>query len=562
MLWSRCLRNSVEKRFFLKGFVYLSLIYFCAYFFGINAQIVGFVDIRNSLLGFSMLAFVVFALSYTPLWIGKNALGCLICISILCFVVDLFCYANFSSNLSIPMCYALFETTLQESWEFLGLYLNAKTLFLIALFFAMSFVYYRLSFSFVGKKTYGVFVAISLTGMINWVVECHKLFFVNGHPYYTHQNLAYFEPLRIGMNSFYTIDTKEKTKAEFDSQLTSLKQTLKAQLRKNPIQNIVLLLGESAQRGHMQLYGYSKPTSPYMIGLQKTKNLLVFDDVVSPHAQTSLSIPKIFTLANYENEAQKPWYQRATLISFFENVGYQTYWISNQEPASYITPAGMLGSICDNALFVSAYKQFHDGELLPHIEKTLRGGGMQKRFLSIHLIGSHNTYGDRYPAGYGIFEAISSDEKTRKKALYDNAMLYNDNILNEIFKLFSQSDSIVVYLSDHGEEVYEIDDFVGHGDDHITRFTCEIPMLIYVSDIFIQKHPKIYEKLKASVHRPYMSDDLIHTVLDIAGIQTPNFDPTRSIINDQFNEKRRRIVGGSNGKDYDIQLKGQEAKYR
>lgn len=141
-------------------------------------------------------------------------------------------------------------------------------------------------------------------------------------------------------------------------------------------------------------------------------------------------------------------------------------------------------------------------------------------------------------------------------------MLYNDNILNEIFKLFSQSDSIVVYLSDHGEEVYEIDDFVGHGDDHITRFTCEIPMLIYVSDIFIQKHPKIYEKLKASVHRPYMSDDLIHTVLDIAGIQTPNFDPTRSIINDQFNEKRRRIVGGSNGKDYDIQLKGQEAKYR
>lgn len=160
----------MEKSLFLKGFIYLSLIYSFAYFFGFNAEIVGFIDIRNAFLGFSMLAFIVFALSHTPPWFGKKVLKLFIIVSLICFVIDLFCYINFSSNLSIPMCYALFETTLQESWEFLGLYLNAKTLLAIVLFLSASFLYYKISFSFVGKKIYIVFAVFSFVGIINWIV--------------------------------------------------------------------------------------------------------------------------------------------------------------------------------------------------------------------------------------------------------------------------------------------------------------------------------------------------------------------------------------------------------
>lgn len=554
-------KQEENRGFFLKSFVYLALIYSLAYLFGLSLEIAGFIDVRNAILGFSMLAFFIFILSLIPFFLGKIIVRGVIIVSILCFIVDLFCYMNFSSSLSIPMCYALLETTAQESYEFLDLYLNLKSVLALFFFLILSYGFYKIRFFKIGRKSLIACGVLILFGGVNWAVECHKLFFTNGHPYYTHQNLAYFEPIRIAMNLAYTYQTKEKTQEEFRSQLKALNQTLKVQLQKNPIQNVVLLLGESAQRGHMQLYGYSQPTSPYMIALKNTPNLIVFDDIVSPHAQTSLSVPKIFSLSNYENEGKKPWYQQATLISFFKNAGYQTYWISNQEPASYITPAGMLGSICDQTQFVSAYKQFHDGALLPHIDKMVRGGGIEKRFVNIHLIGAHNAYGDRYPTGFGIFEAVSSDKQKRKRALYDNAMLYNDYILGEIFKRFSTSDSIVIYLSDHGEEVYEIDDFIGHGDDRITRFTCEIPMLIYVSDVFIQKHPKIYERLKNSIHRPYMSDDLIHTILDIAGIESEEFDPTRSIINDKFNDKRKRIVGGANGRDYDQELKGEKSRY-
>lgn len=587
MLWSRCLRISnwgyfwglmvvknkikgevmldkqtliqEKKRVVIKVFVYLSCLYILSYFAGFNLSVVGFTDIRNAILGFSMVACILFAAYLFPLSFSKIVLGVVVGVSIACFVIDLFCFINFGAPLNIPMCYALVETTLHESLEFLELYLNAKTILSLCAFLIVSLVFYRTKFTYIGKKSFYFFLLFSFFGAINWAVELHKTFFTTGHPYHTHQNLLYIEPIRIGVNIRYTLETKEKTKKEFDLYFKSLNQTLQVALGKNPIKNIVFVLGESAQRGHMQLYGYSKPTSPNMLTLAKMQNLLVFDDVVSPHAQTSLSVPKLFTLANYENEAQRAWYQRTNLISIFKGMGYQTYWISNQEPASYITPAGMLGSICDKTQFISTHKQLHDGAMLPFIDEVLKNP--EKKFLTLHLMGAHNSYGERYPTGFGVFKAVSADEQKRKRALYDNAILYNDYVLSEIFKRFSSSDSIVIYLSDHGEEIYEIDDFIGHGDSRLTRFTCEIPMIIYVSDIFIQKHPKVYERLKNSIHRPYMSDDLIHTILDIAGIESEEFDPTRSIINDKFNDKRKRIVGGGDGKDYDKELKSQKANY-
>ena len=49
-----------------------------------------------------------------------------------------------------------------------------------------------------------------------------------------------------------------------------------------------------------------------------------------------------------------------------------------------------------------------------------------------------------------------------------------------------------------------------------------------------------------------MTDDLIHTILEIADIKTSEFDETRSVINKNFNDKRKRVTGG---KDYDTELK-------
>ena len=49
-----------------------------------------------------------------------------------------------------------------------------------------------------------------------------------------------------------------------------------------------------------------------------------------------------------------------------------------------------------------------------------------------------------------------------------------------------------------------------------------------------------------------MTDDMIHTVMELSRYKTDEFDPTRSIVNDKFNEQRPRIFDGM---DYDTEIK-------
>ncbi len=58
------------------------------------------------------------------------------------------------------------------------------------------------------------------------------------------------------------------------------------------IPNVILIIGESTQRGYMSLYGYPLSTTPLLDVLKQNGNLVVFDDVISPYAHTDRSIQK------------------------------------------------------------------------------------------------------------------------------------------------------------------------------------------------------------------------------------------------------------------------------
>ena len=80
-----------------------------------------------------------------------------------------------------------------------------------------------------------------------------------------------------------------------------------------------------------------------------------------------------------------------------------------------------------------------------------------------HLLGQHVAYRDRYPHKRTHFYASDYEErrpelsaKQRKMvSYYDNAVLYNDSIVDAICHRFDNQDAIVIYMPDHGEECYE-----------------------------------------------------------------------------------------------------------
>ena len=66
--------------------------------------------------------------------------------------------------------------------------------------------------------------------------------------------------------------------------------------------------------------------------------------------------------------------------------------------------------------------------------------------------------------------------------------------------------------------------------------------MIWMSDRYRQNHPDIAAAVARSVDRPYMTDDLPHLLLDLAGIRCDCYDPTRSVVNERFDTSRARLL--------------------
>lgn len=330
------------------------------------------------------------------------------------------------------------------------------------------------------------------------------------------------------------------------------------------IQNIVFVVGESLSKHHMQLYGYDLPTTPHLSKMKTDGVLYTYDDVITSSIETYKSLENIFSFMNNDtSNAREKWYEKGLLPDIMKKAGYRTYWISNQE-----SPL-LSDDICDyvycrkNAIASEVRDGFYDENLLPVLDSVLKENTCTKRFFVIHLWGSHFSYKLRYPSAYDQFtpEDILLGETLKQKqtvAEYDNSVLYNDYIVSSIINRFVDDETILFYLSDHGEEIYDFRDYAGRSVEMLNRYVLEIPMLVYMSEGFKCKYPDKYKEVISSLERPYESDDIIHTILDVSDIETSFYDPSKSILNPLFDSSRKRYAYG---KDYDLIFKGRDGVY-
>lgn len=175
-------------------------------------------------------------------------------------------------------------------------------------------------------------------------------------------------------------------------------------------------------------------------------------------------------------------------------------------------------------------------------------------------MGCHGLYELRYPESFRRFtaqdikEGIPSDKKGIL-ADYANAVSYNDFIVTSIMKRFQEKDAVVIYISDHGENVHdEGSGLLGHIHGKPNRYLFEIPMLVWTSDRFRKNHPEKWVAMRESVSRPFMTDDLIHAVLGLMDIRTVEYEPRKDLFSPEFDAGRRRMVFDGI-RDYDAELR-------
>ncbi|WP_289686056.1 phosphoethanolamine transferase, partial [Helicobacter japonicus] len=422
---------------------------------------------------------LMFCLTYIALlsliyWTHLRALqnlllGFLLLCSAFCFIIEIFVLYNFDTPINPYLMLVAFESNPQEATEFLQTYASWFLCAVYVLALISVFLLYRIKTPDNLKFLKWLYLVILISVVIVHITRMRP----------SSPDLRYSDMI----NHIYTTtdDTFKKTYAAFkeyqkiQEQFDSIFTDLQVQKAQNPIDNIVLVIGESTQRGKLSLYGYPLPTTPLLDNLKDSKpnNLFVFSDVISPHAHTHQALSLSLTLAN--KDSQKQWYEYLNLIDALKLGGYHTISISNQEQLSMFGNAvATILKRADEAIFVHSGDSFdlskHDEAILPLLDKYIAPPPQQKiqTFFALHLMGTHARYENRYPTSFKIFSArdIDAPDFADKSqiAAYLNATLYGDFILSEIIKRFERSDSIVIYFSDHGEEIYDFRNFIGHSD--------------------------------------------------------------------------------------------------
>lgn len=313
---------------------------------------------------------------------------------------------------------------------------------------------------------------------------------------------------------------------------------------------LVLVIGESTNRQRMSLYGYSRKTTPNLDAMQN--ELLTFTNVISPRPYTIEALEQALTFGDQDHLAffkSKP-----TLMNMMKQAGYKTYWITNQQTITKRnTMLTTFSKQTDEQYYLNNNpdqndtRQYDADVLLPF--KNILKQPEPRKFIVIHLLGTHISYNFRYPQEFAKFtdrQGVPAWVKNNELDVYnayDNAILYNDFIISSLIKEFSanQPNGLLLYMSDHGEDVFDEPgrDFNGRDEGNPTKPMYTIPFMVWTSKKWQEKHPQLHSSI---LNRPYNTSYFINTWADLAGLQFDEFDPSKSLINRKFKE-RTLLIG-------------------
>nr|WP_315056491.1 sulfatase-like hydrolase/transferase [uncultured Campylobacter sp.] len=536
----------------------------------------------SAICGVTILFFALYALSFYSARLYKILAFALLALNVVFAIAQIFLIFSLELTYSHGTLDALVQTTPKEAFEFAYAFLNFKLIaaFLALLIFVIAALRLRVS----QRARMKLCRAIKLIFLLSLLVFIAHAAFKS----YVAKSSKMRASIIIALNKIpiynFTFVTRDYFGADFKSvrELQAGYQSIYAshshKTTPNRISNVVFIIGESLQRNFMSLYGYYLPTTPNLQALEQSGNLIAFSDVVSPGAKTNDVLKYVLNFGNYESEKQRPWSANLDIVNLARLANYETFWISNQERyGQWAVASGASAQMTDHSDFtnqIPVYKYAYslDEVMLPSIKNFKSGvkrsplarkdessaaevNGAQKKdkFFILHLMGSHPSYEFRYPKSFAKFSAADIwreplDEGQKKElAHYLNTVAYNDFIVSEIYKIFADDNTLIVYFSDHAQSLYQYRGKLIHGG--INRFTLEIPLIFMASDKFKEQNADLWTRIAAAKDRPFLNDDLIHAIAEILEMtDLPEYDPSRSVINADFNASRPRIIEGV---DYD-----------
>ena len=504
-------------------------------------------------------------------------------------LADMYCYERFESTLTPTMLMLVGETNAQEAREFLSGYLSwdvlttgvGWTLLLLLLHLCWTFLrrwLVKLSQRLILPKPAPVLVTASkavLGCLVGWLfydaatqvwdnkVAMQRLFSYDTVGQVEHeltkkdQAKLYVPVYRLAFGIY-----ANQLASHQIVDLEAASQKIQVDSCSYRVPNIVLVIGESYNKHHSQLYGYDKPTTPRQMALAAEGSLVAFSDVVAPWNLTSFVFKHMLSLHAVGDTGE--WCDAPLFPEVFRKAGYRVTFITNQfqpkaKEAVYDFSGGFFlnDPVYSRRLFDVRNSRLHryDDGVLKEWD-ALSKDSAAHNLVILHLMGSHVDYRARYPQSQRYFNAGMydrpelTDKQKRILADYDNSLRYNDSIVAAVTQRFIDKDAVVIYMPDHGEEIFDGKPYMYgrmHGaniDYRLARNEMEIPFWIWGSPQYIGQHPYGWQAIQAAKDRPLMTDVLPHLLLYLGGIATPAYRPAYNVIAPEYNVRRPRILKG------------------
>ena len=276
----------------------------------------------------------------------------------------------------------------------------------------------------------------------------------------------------------------------------------------------VLAIGESENSEHMSVYGYPRPTTPWLSSRRNDPHFLFFDDAYSCYVQTVPALSYALTAKNQYNDMSLA--DAPSLIEAAKAAGFHTVWISNQVRFSaWDTPTTIIASEADE-------QHWRNSHLGATADLDVYDDALAEELTSMKSS-----------------EKIHSDDPYRDQ--YDDTILFHDYVMEKLYEtLVARPDfQTLLYFSDHGEA---IDLHLDHNPAIYVPEMTYIPLYMAFSDTYLSSHPKLIGNLAARQKSRWTNDLVFDTQLALMGIRLPDlYEPENDITSDHYDDTPDRF---------------------
>lgn len=482
----------------------------------------------------------------------------------LCFT-NIFLHYNFNTKVSPNIIQLIIETNSVECADFIQSFTkNPSTLlllFCIIIFIIFIYIIEKkgeilgniINNQIIKKSliTFFIMGCFSFVFFYGTLLKCNNTFEVD-------EWVKKYEtrPMDNISNLIYSIYDIILMKKEIRLAIKSTDDILEKPVVTHDSLNIILVIGESFNKYHSNLYGYYLNTNPILTEEKKKHRLFVFNNAYSPYNLTSKVLKNMFS-TNSVGEKES-WSSNPFFPTIFNLSGYDvSFWDNQYNPLSRDEFDFSLNSYIHNpkiekqSFKLTNKKVFEfDHQLINDYFKTTKNAKSKLNFSIFHLLGQHFAYYNRFPHDKGNHDYFSIDSIHPKNnvptsemrqiiADYANATRYNDYVIGLLINFFKSQNTILLYISDHGEEVYDYRNKYGRSWENpiprdVIKYQYEIPFFIWCSDLYIKNHPETIKYIMSSVNKLFSSDNICHLLFSIASIKTKYYNQKRDILNPKY----------------------------